>query len=137
MLKKLLGHNASFPLDYEVVFGKAHAADYWRIVGSYGDTPTYEGLLEENGLYQHFKAFKEQHIIYCNARESGYFETSPLEPHLILADFIKAFHPYPQLIQAVFNLQWFEPSRNFTCASLWPWIDHLVSGLLNATKSPY
>jgi hypothetical protein len=47
-----------------------------------------------------------------------------------------AFHPYPQLIQAVFNLQWFEPSRNFTCASLWPWIDHLVSGLLHATKRP-
>jgi hypothetical protein len=48
-----------------------------------------------------------------------------------------AFHPYPQLIRAVFNLQRFEPSRNFTCASLWPWIDHLVSGLLHATNSPY
>ena len=47
-----------------------------------------------------------------------------------------AFHPYPQLIRVVFNLQRFEPPRHFTGASLWPWIDHLVSGLLHATKRP-
>lgn len=86
-------HSASFPLDYEVVYGKAYDADFWRIVGSYGDTPTYAGLDAENGLYKHFKAFKNKHVIYCNARESAYFETSPLEPHIILADLIKAFHP--------------------------------------------
>jgi len=44
-----------------------------------------------------------------------------------------AFHPYPQLIRAVFNLQRFGPPRHFTGASPWPWIDHLVSGLLNTT----
>jgi len=84
---------ASFPLDYEVVFGKAHNADFWRIVGSYGDTPTYAGLEAENELYKHFKAFQDKKVIYCNARESAYFETSPLEPQLILGDLIKAFHP--------------------------------------------
>ncbi len=86
-------HNASFPLDYEVVYGKAYDADYWRIIGSYADDATYRGLQAENELYRHFKAFKEKKVIYCNARESAYFETSPLEPHLILADLIKAFHP--------------------------------------------
>lgn len=86
-------HYSSFPLDYEVVFGKAHNADFWRIVGSYGDTPTYAGLEAENGLYKHFKAFQEKKVIYCNARETAYFETSPLEPQLILGDLIKAFHP--------------------------------------------
>lgn len=86
-------HYSSFPLDYEVVFGKAHDADFWRIVGSYGDTPTYAGLEAENGLYKHFKAFQDKKVIYCNARESAYFETSPLEPQLILGDLIKAFHP--------------------------------------------
>jgi iron complex transport system substrate-binding protein len=86
-------HYSSFPLDYEVVFGKAHDADFWRIVGSYGDTPTYAGLEAENGLYKHFKAFQDRKVIYCNARESAYFETSPLEPQLILGDLIKAFHP--------------------------------------------
>jgi len=47
-----------------------------------------------------------------------------------------AFHPYPQLIRAVFNLQRFGPPRHFTVASPWPWIDHLVSGLLRTTHSP-
>ena len=47
-----------------------------------------------------------------------------------------AFHPYPQLIRAVFNLQRFGPPRHFTGASPWPWIDHLVSGLLNTTCRP-
>ena len=44
-----------------------------------------------------------------------------------------AFHPYPQLIPRVFNLGGFGPPRDFTRASTWPWIDHLVSGLLHAT----
>ena len=44
-----------------------------------------------------------------------------------------AFHPYPQLIRTVFNQYRFEPPRRLTGASLWPWIDHLVSGLLHAT----
>ena len=48
-----------------------------------------------------------------------------------------AFHPYPQLIRAVFILLRFGPPRNFTCASSWPWVDHLVSGLIHATQSPY
>ena len=47
-----------------------------------------------------------------------------------------AFHPYPQLIREVFILLRFGPPRNFTHASSWPWVDHLVSGLLHATISP-
>ena len=43
------------------------------------------------------------------------------------------FHPYPQLIRAVFNPQRFGPSHTFTYASSWPWIDHLVSGLIHRT----
>ncbi len=35
-----------------------------------------------------------------------------------------AFHPYPQLIRAVFNPQRFGPPRGITLASTWPWIDH-------------
>jgi hypothetical protein len=47
-----------------------------------------------------------------------------------------AFHPYPQLIRAVFNLQRFGPPRDFTHASPWPWIAHPVSGLLRTTIRP-
>ncbi len=44
-----------------------------------------------------------------------------------------AFHPYPQLIQAVFNRHWFGPPSGVTPISPWPWVDHSVSGLLHAT----
>ena len=44
-----------------------------------------------------------------------------------------AFHRYPQLIQAFFNRQWFGPPRGLTRASAWPWVGHLVSGLLHDT----
>ncbi len=44
-----------------------------------------------------------------------------------------AFHPYPQLIPQFFNTGGFEPPRGLTLASLWPWVDHPVSGLRFAT----
>ena len=47
-----------------------------------------------------------------------------------------AFHPYPRLIQSIFNCHWFEPPFPFTGISPWPWIDHSVSGLLHATVRP-
>jgi iron complex transport system substrate-binding protein len=86
-------HNASFPLDYETVFSKAHNADFWRIVLSFGDEASYQSLAAENGLYTHFKAFQDHHVVWCDAQETAYFEKSSLEPHIVLADFIRAFHP--------------------------------------------
>ena len=47
-----------------------------------------------------------------------------------------AFHPYPQLIRALCNVQRFGPSRDITLASTWPWVAHPVSCLLPATKRP-
>ena len=47
-----------------------------------------------------------------------------------------AFHPYPQLIRAFCNRHRFGPPRDITPASTWPWIAHLVSGLLPATFRP-
>ena len=84
---------ASFPLDYEVVYQKAVHANFWRIVGSFNDEASYEHLKLENELYSHFDAFKNKKIIWCSAQTSSYFENSPLEPHLVLADLIKCFHP--------------------------------------------
>ena len=48
-----------------------------------------------------------------------------------------AFHPYPQFIQTIFNLNWFGPPRSVTYASSWPWIDHPVSRLPPHTKRPF
>lgn len=86
-------HIASFPLDYETVFSKAHDADFWRIVLSFNDVPSYEALAGENTLYTHFAAFKNHRIIWCDAKKTAYFEKSSLEPQWVLADFIKVFHP--------------------------------------------
>ena len=48
-----------------------------------------------------------------------------------------AFHLYPQLIPRFFNTGGFGPPRNFTSASSWPWIGHLVSGLQHDTFRPF
>jgi iron complex transport system substrate-binding protein len=40
-----------------------------------------------------FKAFKEKHILYCNQGQQPYYENMPTEPEILLADFVKAFHP--------------------------------------------
>lgn len=39
-----------------------------------------------------------------------------------------AFHPYPQLIQALFNEQRFGRPQRVTAASPWPWVDHFGFG---------
>jgi hypothetical protein len=46
-----------------------------------------------------------------------------------------AFHPYPQVIPQFCNTGEFEPRRPFTAASLCPWIAHVVSGPISATRS--
>jgi len=83
----------SVNLDFEVVYNKAHDADFWRIIGTYEDGFSYDKLAAENELYNHFKAFKDKHVIFCDSKTSSYFETGTLEPHLLLADLIHAFHP--------------------------------------------
>src|SRR5256886_7352622 len=45
-----------------------------------------------------------------------------------------AFHLYPQVIPQFCNTGEFEPRRLFTAASLCPWIAHVVSGPLIATR---
>lgn len=86
-------NTGSINLDFEVVFNKAHNADFWRIVGTYPDGFSYERLGAENDLYRHFKAFGDKKVIFCDSRASTYFETGTLEPHLLLADLMHAFHP--------------------------------------------
>jgi len=85
--------SGSINLDFEVVFNKAHNADFWRIVGTYPDGFSYEKLGNENDLYKNFEAFKNKKVIFCDTKASSYFETGTLEPHLLLADLIFAFHP--------------------------------------------
>ena len=47
-----------------------------------------------------------------------------------------AFHPYPQLIRALFNVNRCGPPGPVTAPSAWPRVDHRVSRLPQATHSP-
>ena len=47
-----------------------------------------------------------------------------------------AYHPYPQLIPQLCNVERFGPPRRVSAASAWPWVAHLVSCLLPATRRP-
>ncbi|MBR4392095.1 MAG: ABC transporter substrate-binding protein [Bacteroidales bacterium] len=84
---------ASFPLDSETILAKAQHADFWRIANSSSLPMTYERLKKENAVYALFDAYKRHKIIVCDIQDSGYFETSQIEPDILLADFICCFHP--------------------------------------------
>ena len=84
---------ASFPLDSETILAKAKHADYWRVANSSSLPMTYESLKMENSIYALFDAYKNHKIIVCDIQETGYFETSQIEPDRLLGDFIYCFHP--------------------------------------------
>lgn len=80
-------------LDFETIYENAAKADYWRIMNGFSGEFSYDALKEEDARYTDFKAFKTRHVIYCNQRERGFYENSPMQPQLVLKDFIKVFHP--------------------------------------------
>lgn len=86
-------HSGGVTKDFEEVYSQAANADYWRIVNSYQGTFTYDVLAKDDTRYTDFKAFKEHGIVYCNMSEKPFYESMPMEPELVLSDFIKVFHP--------------------------------------------
>lgn len=80
-------------LDFETVYNQADKPQYWRILNNYPRMYTYEVLKAQDARYADFRAFREKGVIYCNMREKAYYENMPMEPDLLLADFIKVFHP--------------------------------------------
>ena len=86
-------HSGGINLDFETVYSQAEDADYWRIVNSFQGTFSYNALKEEDARYADFKAFKEKKVIYCNMRTTPFYEGMPVEPELVLSDFIKIFYP--------------------------------------------
>ena len=66
---------------------------YWRIVNSYPGTFSYEALKEQDPRYADFRAFREKGIIYCNMKDTPFYESMPTEPEVVLADLLHIFHP--------------------------------------------
>ncbi|MCR4613400.1 MAG: ABC transporter substrate-binding protein [Bacteroidaceae bacterium] len=80
-------------IDYEQMYATAAEADYWRILNSFEGDFTYDALLSSEPRNALFRAFKERHVIYCNMKQTPYYEISPVKPDAVLADFVAIFHP--------------------------------------------
>ncbi|MDO4993599.1 MAG: ABC transporter substrate-binding protein [Bacteroidales bacterium] len=80
-------------IDYEQMYATAAEADYWRILNSFEGDFTYDALLASEPRNALFRAFKDRHVIYCNMKQTPYYEISPVKPDAVLADFVAIFHP--------------------------------------------
>jgi len=83
----------SAELDFEKALITISEADYWGLVISSEEPFISEDILEMSPLYENLKAFKENQIFICNTAEKDYFGDAVMEPHLILADLHRIFHP--------------------------------------------
>lgn len=80
-------------LDYETVYNNAAHADYWRIVNSYDGDYSYDVLKQQDNRYTDFDAWINHGVIYCNMNEVPFYERMPVEPEVVLSDFIYVLHP--------------------------------------------
>ncbi len=80
-------------LEFEQMYALAANADYWRILNSYPGDFTYEALKSSEPRNELFKAYKEKKVIYCNMKQTPYYEISPVKPDVLLKDFVAIFHP--------------------------------------------
>ena len=86
----------SLPLDFEAVYEKAHAADFWLTMRN--EWHSLADVRAADERYDAFAAFDKGRVYNANARlnEHGgndYWERGVAEPHLVLADFIRILHP--------------------------------------------
>ncbi|MEO0868080.1 MAG: ABC transporter substrate-binding protein, partial [Cyanobacteria bacterium J06642_11] len=86
----------TMPLDFESVFDQAAEAEIWINVSQ--DWQSYGDAIATDPRYGSFGAFKQDSVFNNNARmnNSGgndYWESGAMNPHLILADLVKIFHP--------------------------------------------
>ena len=80
-------------LEFEKMYALAAKADYWRILNSFPGEFTYEALQASEPRNELFKAYKEKKVIYCNMKQQAYYEISPVQPDVLLKDFVAIFHP--------------------------------------------
>lgn len=80
-------------MEFEKMYELAANADYWRILNSFQGEFSYEALKASEPRNELFKAFKERKVIYCNMKRVPYYEISPVQPDVLLKDFVAIFHP--------------------------------------------
>lgn len=82
----------SLPLSMEQVYDRASDADVW-LIKTYGYDLSLDDLVEENPIYQRFKAYADGRVYGCNTAESTLFEDFPFHPERLLRDYFLIFHP--------------------------------------------
>lgn len=80
-------------MDFESVYAQGANADFWRMLVSHTGDYSYDVMRKSDARYADFKSFKERKVVCCNLRQKPFYENSPVEPEVVLADLIKAFHP--------------------------------------------
>ena len=83
------------PLDFETVFERAQNADFWINTGVWR---SIDEAISSDERYNLFAAFRNRqmynHIGRVNEHGGNdYFESGIANPHFVLADLIKIFHP--------------------------------------------
>lgn len=84
-------HNGSISLSPELVLQHARDADVWLLKSD--KNITIRSLAEENPIYQQFSPYKSRNVWTCNTMDTYFYEKAPFHPDLLLADFIRIFHP--------------------------------------------
>lgn len=79
-------------LDFEAAYAKGIHADFWQTDGSFNGEYTLQTLASEDERYTTMDAYKNGKVIFCNFTQTPYRELAGVQPHLLLADFVKAFH---------------------------------------------
>lgn len=80
-------------LDFEAVYARGLHADFWQTDGSFDGDFTLQTLDDEDPRYATMDAYKAGHVLFCNLAQTPYRELAGVQPHFLLADFVKAFHP--------------------------------------------
>ncbi|MBW6481794.1 MAG: ABC transporter substrate-binding protein [Vicingaceae bacterium] len=85
----------SFVKSKEIILDEALNADFWLNVNAYH---SIHEIIETDKVLQNFKALKQQQIYNNNLRENAaagndYWESGVINPHIVLKDLIKIFHP--------------------------------------------
>ncbi|MBE6262065.1 MAG: iron ABC transporter substrate-binding protein [Prevotella sp.] len=93
-------------MEFEKMYALAANADYWRILNSYPGEFSYEALKASEPRNELFKAYKEKKVIYCNMKQQAYYEISPVEPDVLLKDFVAIFHP--ELIESDYEPKYYK-----------------------------
>ena len=92
-------------LEFERMYAIGANADYWRILNSYPGEFSYEALKASEPRNELFKSYKERKVIYCNMKQQPYYEISPVEPDVLLKDFVAIFHP--ELVEADYQPKYY------------------------------